>query len=486
MYSKLTNRGYIVNKKDLTFNQVQQIKKDLVVSPFVPKDFPQPPSYPIFLESPNKYYLPRYYGIEMFGKPTEILLKDGNPINLEFNGKLREVQEIAKKHYMEYIYDDYGGGIICLPCGYGKSILALNILNQIKQKTLIIVHKEFLANQWVDRINSHLPGAKIGKIQGKVLDINNKDICIAMLQTLTLKEFPKDTFSSFGLVILDEVHHLSSEVFSRALLKVNVKYTLGLTATPERADGLTHVFLKFLGPIVYQHKRDKSNSFNLIVKHIKYESGNENENNKYNTVELTNMGKVCSSRMINNVTQYSKRNELLINTLHYLGSNKERNIILLSDRREHLNYLYTNLDKERYDIGYYVGGMKQQLLDKTASECQIILSTYSMAAEALDIPKLNCLILASPKVSVEQSVGRILRKQHNIAPLVIDIEDHFSIFKNQYKKRTKFYKTNNYLIDTIEYNDENCFDNTYLDRNPIIKTITTKKSNKTKINVIKL
>ena len=82
-----------------------------------------------------------------------------------------------------------------------------------------------------------------------------------------------------------------------------------------------------------------------------------------------------------------------------------------------------------------------------------------MAAEALDIPKLNCLILSSPKVNVEQSVGRILRKKHseNSLPMVIDIEDHFSIFKNQYKKRLTYYKSNNYLVDNININDETNF-----------------------------
>ena len=483
MKSKLTQRGYILKKNDLEFKDIQQIKKDLVVSAFVPKDFPQSPSYPIFLESPNKLYIPRYYGIENYGKPKNIELNNGNPINLKFEGKLREIQIEAKNKYMESIGDNYGGGVICLQCGQGKTVLALNILSEIKVKTLIVVHKEFLANQWIDRINLYLPNARIGKIQGKVIDILNKDICVAMLQTLSLKEFDKNLFDSFGLVIIDEVHHMSSEVFSRALLKVNLKYTLGLTATPERTDGLTHVFLKFLGPIVYKYKKDTSNSFNLVVKHIKYTTNNT----KYNCVEKTKSDNICVSRMINNITEYNNRNEFIVNILHYLALNTERNIILLSDRREHLKTLYELLNKD-LNIGFYIGGMKQQVLDKTANECQIILSTYSMAAEALDIPKLNCLILSSPKVNVEQSVGRILRKKHseNSLPMVIDIEDHFSIFKNQYKKRLTYYKSNNYLVDNININDETNFNsiNHMFDYNNIkkidIKSFTKKKCNITK------
>jgi superfamily II DNA or RNA helicase len=276
---------------------------------------------------------------------------------------------------------------------------------------------------------------------------------------------------------------MSSEVFSRTLLKVNLKYTLGLTATPERTDQLTHVFLKFLGPIVYKYTKDTSNSLKLVVKHIKYIS----DDNKYNSIEKTKSNNICVPRMINNITEYDNRNLLIVNVLHYLVQNPERNIILLSDRREHLKTLYELLDKD-IKIGFYVGGLKQQILDITANNCQIILSTYSMAAEALDIPKLNCLVLSSPKVNVEQSVGRILRKKHseNSLPIVIDIEDHFSIFKNQYKKRLTYYKSNNYPVENININDETDFKTIehILDYNNIkkvnIKTYIKKKCNITK------
>ena len=264
---------------------------------------------------------------------------------------------------------------------------------------------------------------------------------------IIFKEFDTEQFKSFGLVIIDEVHHLSSQVFSRALLKVNCKYTLGLTATPTRTDGLTHVFLDFLGPILYKSNKEKDDKNNVIIAHIPY----FDDNILYNKEELTGMGKICTSRIINNITEYTPRSNLIVKIINSLIIDKERNIILLSDRREHLKYLYETLKSlnEELNIGFYVGGMKQKLLDNTANNSQIILSTYSMAAEALDIPKLNCLILASPKVNVEQAVGRILRKKHSINPLVIDIEDIFSIFPNQYKKRLRFYKSNKYNIEDI-------------------------------------
>lgn len=450
METILNNRGYIIKKKDINFKEMQQIKKDLIVRPFVPKDFPQAESFQIYLESPNKLYLPRYYGIKKYGEPNKYKVSSGNDIKLTFNGKLRQLQEDATNNYLSNITNEYGGGVVCLKCGQGKTVLALNIISILKKKTLVIVHKEFLANQWIERIIQYLPDAKVGKIQGKVFNVEGKDICIAMLQTLSLREFDLEQFKSFGLVIIDEVHHLSSQVFSRALLKVNCKYTLGLTATPTRTDGLTHVFLDFLGPIVYKYSKEKDDINNVIIAHIPY----YNENESYNKEELTGMGKICTSRIINNITEYSPRSNLIVKIINSLIIDNERNIILLSDRREHLKYLYETLKSlnEELKVGFYVGGMKQKLLDNTAVNSQVILSTYSMAAEALDIPKLNCLILSSPKVNIEQAVGRILRKKHTINPLVIDIEDKFSIFPNQYKKRLRFYKSNKYYIKDIDIN----------------------------------
>ena len=108
-------------------------------------------------------------------------------------------------------------------------------------------------------------------------------------------------------------------------------------------------------------------------------------------------------------------------------------MILLSDRRDHLKTFYTRLTELGYDVGYYIGGMKQKDLDISETK-SIILGTFSMSSEALDIPELNTLFMTTPKSNIEQSVGRILRKTHNVRPLIIDIKDNFIPFKNQANK----------------------------------------------------
>ena len=131
-------------------------------------------------------------------------------------------------------------------------------------------------NQWIERIEQFLPTAKVGKIQGQVIDIEGKDIVIGMLQSLSMKEYPAAMFECFGLTIVDECHHISSEVFSRSLSRIVTKYTLGLSATMNRKDGLTPVFKMFLGEIIYSEKRESTDD--VIVKAIEFRTEDEEFN----------------------------------------------------------------------------------------------------------------------------------------------------------------------------------------------------------------
>ena len=173
-----------------------------------------------------------------------------------------------------------GGGLLELYTGYGKTVCALKIIADLNVKTIIIVHKEFLLRQWVERIEQFLPDAKVGRLQGSTIDIKDKDIVIGMLQSLSMKDYEIELFKSFGLTIVDECHHIGAEVFSRALFKVVTKYTLGLSATMKRKDGLTKVIKMFLGKVVV--KKEREGKEKVCVKTINYEVVDE----YFNKVEL--------------------------------------------------------------------------------------------------------------------------------------------------------------------------------------------------------
>ncbi len=439
----LTKRGYALVKDKFLMGTIQKCRTDLNIKPFVNSDYGvEAVPYPIYLESKKKIYLPKFYGLEHFGEPDRIKLNKGTDISLTFNGNLREKQQPVVDAFLftckkgKAIHKS-NGGIISVPCGWGKTIMALYIIASLGKKTIIVVHKEFLLNQWRERIQEFLPKAKIGIIQGPKIDIEDKDIVLAMLQSLSLKTYEDSVFEDFGFTVVDECHHIAAEVFSRALHKINSYYSLGLSATPNRSDGLTRVFKMFLGPIVY--KIDKDNKC-VEVRVIEY---NEPGNKEYTREELTFTKKLCLPRMINNIASNPNRNMLIIKLVKKLVESGKQTIIL-SDRRDQLSLLYGKIN-EFTSVGYYVGGMKQKDL-KQSEVCKVILGTFPMSSEGLDIPTLDAAIFATPKSSIQQSIGRITRKQHAENPIAYDIVDNFCMFPNQYRKRERLYKKLKYKI----------------------------------------
>ena len=328
----------------------------------------------------------------------------------------------------------------------GKTVIALNIISRVGKKALIIVHKGFLLNQWVERIEQYLPTARVGRLQGQTIDIEEKDIVIGMLQSLSMKDYPADLFKSFGITIVDEVHHISSEVFSRSLLKIVTRYTLGLSATMNRKDGLTKVFKMYLGDILFKTltKRDDK----VIVKAIEYKTNDE----EFNELETDFRGNPKFSTMITKLCKFNHRSEYIINIIKKeLDENPEQQMIILAHNKSLLTYLHDAIEHRNIaSVGYYVGGMKEEALKKSETK-KVIIATYAMASEGLDIPTLTTLLFATPKTDITQSVGRILRTKHT-NPLVIDIIDQHEIFKLQWSKRKAYYIKNKYkIIQTHDY-----------------------------------
>ena len=449
----ISERGYGLLKSEFNYKVINELKDELTVSPKTMGSFGMQniTKYNIYTESSKKLYLPKYYGLSKFGKPDVYKLNEGKDIDIKFNGELRENQLKPVEKFLESARDpNKMGGLINLACAAGKTVMSLNIISQLAKKTLVVVHKDFLLKQWKERIEQFLPDARVGLIKAKVIDIEDKDIVMASLQSLSMKEYDKGTFDEFGLVVCDEVHNFAAEVFSRALFKTNFKYSLGLSATITRKDGLSKVFKWHLGDIVYRNTKKKVDVVNVEC----HEYFNESPQYSQEVVLPFN-NKPNMARMINNICNFSDRIDYIVKILVKIKKNeKNRNTLLLSDRREHLKELKSRIDQKNIGkTGYYVGGMKDNELKYTEDNCDIILATFSMAAEGLDLPKLDSVILCSPKSSIEQSVGRILRKKMEdrvYIPLIIDIIDNFSMFINQSKKRIKYYKKCNYNINYIK------------------------------------
>ena len=682
----LGEKGYSIFKECLSVDEQHYIRNELTMKPHIPKSPIQPTPFPIYLESPLKLYIPRYFGIETYGPPDRILIKPGDKIDVEFAGDLRPYQDAIVDKYIKHVGAG-GGGLLDVDPGKGKTVMALNIISKLQKSTLVIVHKSFLLNQWIERIQQFLPGARVGRIQGQILDTENKDIVIGMLQSLSMKEYPKDTFQQFGLAIYDECfpydtlvhtsrgpmmigklydkwaqyntqgyscidtdaiergkkvsnelpkilsynmttsrfeysnmthawkrqrdellrvyllggsfvctpdhkiltqdgykcanqlimgdkivclytpkpddidasmtmpgyesrgkykitplgpstsspnaflyyekvsveeynaltrpnvktstpssiplpprkdidvydievadnhnfvlrlkdgrfynpivsncHHMGAEVFSRCMMKVNTTYTLGLSGTMSRKDGLTKVFEMFIGPVVHKEKAESEHK--VIVKGIVYSVDDE----VFNETQYDYMGNPKFSTMISKLCNYNRRSEFILRVIAAeLELNPAQQIMILAHNKTLLTYLHDAISTRKIGenavldagtqaqgitglVGYYVGGMKEAAL-KESEKKKIIIATYAMASEGLDIKTLTTLILASPKTDVCQSVGRILRQKHS-SPLVIDIIDGHDIFMSQWYKRRKYYKSQDYKIlvcDNTEYDTQ--------------------------------
>jgi superfamily II DNA or RNA helicase len=562
MNTYLGQKGYTVPKNELSIEKQVKIRKDLMIKPFtMGAPINDSNIFPAYRESPNKFYVPHYYGIEQFGPPKEYKLSEGTDINLVFNGEPRDYQEDVINKFINHCEQNkYGGGLLELHTGWGKTCAGLYILSKLKKKTIIIVHKEFLMNQWIERIQYFLPTAKIGKIQGPIIDVKDKDIVLCMLQSLISKDYEQQIFDEFGFTIIDEVHHISSQSFSNSLFKLVTKYMLGLSATMNRKDGTTEVFKMFLGNVI--HKAERKTDSLVEVRSIAYKV----DDSEFNETIMDYRGKPQNSSMITKICEYNRRTEFIIKVLcdfirvdntdeetfnihkfnmdksvpnceiciknnNYLVRNtccecvkycllcvekistcdkkirpkcpnckkvlkyeqnyienkyikplEQTHVIVMAQNLSILHYIYNKIVcKNLASVGFYIGGMSEIELKKSEKK-QIVLASYSMSSEGLDIPTLNAEFLITPKTDIVQSVGRILRAKHNYShPIIFDFIDSHDLFQRQWLKRKSYFKKQNYKI--IGMNNLN-YNTNYSNWKIIFEPKNNTENNKTKTKII--
>jgi superfamily II DNA or RNA helicase len=462
---KLTRDGYLVPKTSKNKKEILKLKAALTVKPEKKIDYGgEVESFSLYKETETDLIIPRYFGTKLFGNPKNLIDIKKSQVSFEFPGSLRGTQPEVAKVAIEKIKKE-GGGILQLHTGYGKTVLALYIASVFKLKTLIIVHKTFLQDQWYNRIKQ-FTDANVGIIRQKKVDIENKDIVIGMLQSISMIDYDPEIFKEFDMVFIDEIHRGASKVYSRALLKICPKYTIGLSATPIRQDGLTKVLNWFIGDILIKVERTGDNA--VYIKSFDYESNDKLFVEKKRWVKGTIVPDTV--KMITNLYQITSRNILITNIVNSLRKKDERKILVMSHRIDHLTTLKKMLDKiieediknglcneDEYKTAFYIGGMKEYELDD-ASTADVLFGTYSMAEEGLDIDGLNTLVLATPKKNIIQSIGRILRKpikEGDINPLVVEINDLLSCIQNWGRKRETYYEKKNYNYCKYKaYNDK--------------------------------
>ena len=289
----------------------------------------------------------------------------------------------------------------------------------------------------------YAPSATVGIVQQNRCEVEC-DFAICLVQSLASRDYRKThgahVWASLGLVVLDESHHFAARVFFSAVSQLPCRYTLALTATPHRKDGLTKLLHYLVGPTLYAAERPEEV---VEVEVLAYDFAERHKE------LLDRNGRPLFAQMLNRLAADNQRTQIAATHSLRLLRSSERKMIVLSDRICQLEAFEHCLARSGFaEVGYYIGKSTQK--EREASEKQrVILSTYSMAREAVDIPRLDTLLLLTPVGDVEQAVGRIVRDHADKAvPLVLDVLDPFSLYAHMYQKRKRFYAKHKYSVRT--------------------------------------
>jgi len=353
------------------------------------------------------------------------------------------------------------GTVMQAEAGWGKTIGSLILASKLGRKTLIMVHKEFLMTQWVERILGTEAGRKklgvkakpkevlgpalgldpdeVGIVQQDRVEWRGKKIVVAMVQSLAAREYEAEFYESFGLIITDETHRAAAPTFQKAITLFPAAKRLGVTATPKRKDGLEDIFFYHIGSISARGKVPRVTPRIQVVKMPVAPTPEEEK-------KMKRFGKWDNVRVIDYITTHPSRNAKLVQLLLQAAS-KGRKILVLSERRAHLELLKEEFvtaaqaQEAPYSTDFYVGGM--DLTARTrAEQMQVLFATWQMAEEGLDIASLDTLLMATPRTGIEQAVGRIQRiKEGKKTPVVVDpVDNHIPPLKKRYDKRDDEYR----------------------------------------------
>jgi superfamily II DNA or RNA helicase len=421
----------IVPISSLTPAILKKLDKDLHVKPII-----QPLKSPVKISSklveafdtfkleekdvaaiPFNYYYHHLENIERI--PNE----EFKPVSLKFEGNLLPRQKEVKDECVE-ILNRTGSVVLSLHTGFGKTVMAIYLASKIKVQTIIICHRKIIMDQWVQSINKYIPTATV-RVLGEKMKRGYKgpeeqDVDFLICNVINIPKKDRMYFKNFGLVIIDEIHTICTDSFSRGLLYLFPDYMIGLSATPFRTDGMDRLIELFCGPeIIYRKLYKPFNAYKL-----KTGFKPKTELNVSGTLDWNS---VLEDQAVNN-----DRNNLIANLCRYFIN---RNILVLVKRKEHADILKNILSKYGEDVDIFTGDSKE-----CNYNCRILVATYSIAGCGFDMAKLDLLIGAADVLeNFTQYIGRIFRRD-DVSSIYIDLIDEMSTMKKHSVERLKICK----------------------------------------------
>ena len=400
-----------------------------------------PPPFTAWKEEEGRIHFPRFFGMKHFGSAEKDIRVGGNPASrlCTFHGDLSSLQEEASASVFSNSFSasEDGGCIVSLPCGKGKTVLAVSIACKLGRKCFVLVHKKVIRDQWKESFERFCPGVKVG-FWGEKTDIGECDVVVGMVMTIArLTPEAALPLDAFGLVIADEAHHFAAPVMNRAMLHLKAKWMLGLTATKERPDGLTPLLNWCFGWGSFTAERDDTEKVKVSV--ALYKGCSEG-------------GKSSSlASLVTSISTDSMRNSFIAERVASYRATG-RVVLVLSDRLAQLDCLKKMVIERgvpEEDVGVFKGGQKDSERCFQLSK-PVVMCSYGMANEGVDKKEADTCVLATPKGRVTQAIGRVQRpcptKKH---PLVLDVADESPIFTSLRWKRQRLYASNSYEVQVL-------------------------------------
>lgn len=410
----------------------------------------------LYKEDSDFLYLPRgvykllidilkQYKIEY---KCENIRTKGEKLDITFKGTLYPEQVEALKSF-----DKSNSGLFLAPTAFGKTIVAIALIAKLKISTLILVEKNSLINQWVNKLNDFLdinyeynPKNKFGVYYGSKKKLTYK-IDAGSINSFSEDSKSNEIFKKYGLVIIDEAHHVGAYTYEKVVKNIPCFYLYGLTATLKRSDGNEKIVTKNIGEVIYEAK-----TIDSIIKRC--------------FVRFTDFNLLANERLllnyaesINELVSDQTRNNLIINDTTKL-INEKRNILILSDRVEHTEVLYDALVNLKIKNVFLLNGSlktadKKTAYDNIASIKEngfIIIATSKLIGEGFDNLLLDTLLITTPfkwEGTLKQYVGRLERKAKNKKDIIVYDYVDFKIpmFFNMFNVRKTAYKSKGFIID---------------------------------------
>lgn len=401
---------FYFDKASMKNSWLEEMRGELVQTPH--SDYKEQEPLYLFKETKETFAVPRGYGIS---KASQWKL----PMNNQSLGNgiiwpdikidsWRRGQEKAIDETIKHLKASLGG-LLSAPVGSGKSLMAADIARRLGQKTLVLTHKEDLAEMWHESCKKFYPGIKLGHVQQSVWEYKDKHLVTALYQTIHRRGdvLDKKFREQFGLIIAEEGHRIAAPTFANVISKFPARYRLGISATWRRKDEMDCLFYWLIGGVAHRMTVDTLKCFYFQPQFRLPFSDNAFKGWG---------GSLNTSKLITTISEYESYNDYLATQVDRAVASG-RKVLVVTDRLKQVEIL---MQKIKSSSGKYVGET-----DKVGREITrklpVIIGTYAAIGEGTDIPELDTLVMATPRSDIAQVVGRIRRPHHSKkVPVILD------------------------------------------------------------------